>query len=56
MAAISFLLASIKVATFSKSLYFASKVSLAVPAVTPGLFGEPKVMAPLPAWIKNESE
>ena len=49
MAAISFLLASIKAETLSKSLYLASKVSLAVPAVTPGLFGEPKVMAPLPA-------
>ena len=42
--------------TLFKSLYRASKVSFAVPWVTPGLFGLPKVTAPLPASIKKESE
>ena len=42
-------------ATCSKLLYCAKSVSCAVPAVTPGLFGLPKVTAPLPAWIKKAS-
>jgi hypothetical protein len=38
-----------------KLLKGAMRVSLAVPFVTPGLFGEPNVSAPLPAAIKKES-
>src|SRR5690606_37458148 len=53
--AISLGLASINFFTFSISLYLASKVSFAVPCVTPGLLGVPHVLAPLPAWIKKES-
>jgi hypothetical protein len=56
IAAISFLFASKRVLTLCISLYYANKVSFAVPCVTPGLLGTPKVLAPLPAEIKKESE
>ena len=55
IAAISPSLAEKISCTLSKSLNGANKVSLAVPFVTPGLLGVPKVTAPLPASIKNGS-
>ena len=45
-----------KLDTSSRLLYSAKRVSFAVPFVTPGLLGLPKVIAPLPASIKKESE
>ncbi len=56
IAAISSLFCSNKAFTSSKLLYSANNVSFAVPCVTPGEFGFPKVAAPEPALIKNESE
>ncbi len=54
-AATSFLFSINRRSTYSTSLKGAMSVSFAVPAVTPGLSGLPKVNAPLPAAIRKES-
>jgi len=41
--------------TDGRSLYFASRVSAAAAAGTPGLVGTPSVSAPDPAWTRKAS-